>query len=250
MAVVKLKYLKDRAHLKRHLRYITHRRGREGGSLTRKLFGSEGLTDKQAVYALIDAARRGTVFYKFMINPDPAKEDTYKDLDLEHLTRQTIQALERKLGLSLPFVAVLHPADHTNLRHVHGIFLLPRRISQAAFKKLRQVAWTTATAQARLQRRARDRVRENPRNRRLALSKAFTRSWEKPQAVRSKAQGRALLRLKPRRRGVRPPRFQRGCSSCGFGRVTGLSVFLAVCPQCGRPLTRERKLRLSREVSV
>jgi hypothetical protein len=251
MAVVKLKYLKDRAHLKRHLRYITHRRGREGGSLTRKLFGSEGLTDKQAVYALIDAARRGTVFYKFMINPDPAKEDTYKDLDLEHLTRQTIQALERKLGLSLPFVAVLHPADHTNLRHVHGIFLLPRRISQAAFKKLRQVAWTTATAQARLQRRGRDRVLENPRSRRFSL--LLTHTLHRPQTIQAKQKVsvRKQFPITHRRgRGVRMFRVIGGCPSCGFGRGVGLSVFLTVCPACGRGLMQERQPRLFREVAL
>src|ERR671932_1130504 len=214
MAVVKLKYLRERPHLKAHLRYITHRRGRDEGSITRVLFNANGLTDRRSMYELIDAAPRGTVFYKFMINLDPAKEDIYKDLDLVHITRKMILALERQLGVRLAFAAVLHPADHTPLRHVHGIFLLPHRISQAAFKKLRQVAWTTATAQARLQRRSRDRVRENPRNRILARSIAFTRSWEKPQAVRKRAQGRAPLRLKPRRRGVRP-RFQRGCSSCG-----------------------------------
>ena len=250
MAVVKLKYLRERPHLKAHLRYITHRRGRDEGTITRVLFNADGLTDKRSMYELIDAAPAGTVFYKFMINLDPAKEDIHKDLDVVHITRKMILALERKLGVRLAFAAVLHPADHTPLRHVHGIFLLPRRISQAAFKKLRQIAWTTATAQARLQRRARDRVRENPRNRTLTRSIAFTRSWEKPQALRNKAQGRAPLRLKPRRRGVRPPRFQRGCSSCGFGGVTGLSVFLAVCPQCGRPLTRERQLHLRREVSI
>jgi hypothetical protein len=249
MAVVKLKYLRERPHLKRHLRYITHRQGRDEGTITRVLFNADGLTDRRSMYEHIDAAPPGTVFYKFMINLDPKREDTHKDLDLVHITRKMILALERQLGVRLPFAAVLHPADHTPLRHVHGIFLLPHRISKAAFKKLRQVAWKTATAQARLQRRARDRVRENPRNRRLSLSKAFKRSWEKPKAVRSKAQGRAPLLLKSRRRGVRP-RFQRGCSSCGFGRVTGLSVFLAVCPQCGRPLTRERQLHLSREVSI
>jgi hypothetical protein len=64
--------------------------------------------DRASVYGLIDAARRGTVFYKFMINPDPKREDTYKDLDLEHITRQTILALERQLGVRLPFAAVLH----------------------------------------------------------------------------------------------------------------------------------------------
>jgi hypothetical protein len=250
MAVVKLKYLKDRAHLKSHLRYITHRRGREGGRQTRKLFGSAGLTDKHAVYALIDTARRGTVFYKFMINPDPAKEDTYKDLDLEHITRQTILALERKLGLTLPFAAVLHPADHTSLRHVHGIFLLPKRLSQAAFRTLRQVAWTTATGQARLQRRARDRVLDNPRYRSLPLYRRYQAGI---QAVRQRTRGG----VRPLRRGARgfgrgnkPLRLQRGCSSCGFGRVTGMSGFLSVCPQCGRPLTKQRVLHLTREVSV
>ena len=68
MAVVKLKYLRERPQLKRHLRYITHRRGREEGKVTRQLFNVQGLTDRASVYGLIDAAARGTVFYKFMIN--------------------------------------------------------------------------------------------------------------------------------------------------------------------------------------
>jgi hypothetical protein len=160
MAVVTRKYLKERAQLKRHLRYITHRRGREAGRVTRVLFNAQGLTDRRSVYNLIDAARRGTVFYKFMINLDPAKEDS-------------------------PFAAVLHPADHSPLRHVHGIFLLPRRLSKAAFRTLRQLAWTTATAQARLQRRARDRVLANPRNRSLPLHRARTRFQQQPQAVQT-----------------------------------------------------------------
>ena len=80
MAIVKLKYLRDRPHLKRHLRYITHRRGRDDGAITRVLFHAEGLTDRRSVYELIDAAPRGTVLYKFMINLDPVKEDTHKDL--------------------------------------------------------------------------------------------------------------------------------------------------------------------------
>src|SRR4051812_27248033 len=115
MAVVRLKYLQARPQLKRHLRYITHRRGGEEGGVTRQLFGSAGMTDKRSIYERIDVAPRGTVFYKFMINPDPKREDTYKDLDLEHMARQTILVLERKLGFSLPFVAVIHPADHTPL---------------------------------------------------------------------------------------------------------------------------------------
>ena len=83
----------ERTLAKASVRYIQHRRGRGGGRLTRTLFGSECLTDKHAVYSLIDASRRGMVFYKFMRSPAPAKEDTYKDLDVERITRQTILAL-------------------------------------------------------------------------------------------------------------------------------------------------------------
>jgi hypothetical protein len=250
MAVVKLKYLRQRPQLKAHLRYITHRRGREEGRITRQLFNAHGLTDSRSVYKLIDAAARGTVLYKFMISPDPAKEDTNKDLDLPHITRQTILALERQLGLTLSFAAVLHPADHSALRHVHGIFLLPRRLSKAAFRILRQLAWTTATAQARLQRRARDRVRENPRNRHLLLNRVLNRYQRQPQAIQTR---HALRARRPLRRvwqwgkAVSLPRLQRGCFSCGFGRTTGVSALLSICPACGRGLGRQaRSLGLSR----
>jgi predicted RNA-binding Zn-ribbon protein involved in translation (DUF1610 family) len=249
MAVVTLKYLKARPQLKAHLRYITHRRGREEGRITRPLFGSAGMTDKRSVYERIDAARRGTVFYKFMINLDPKREDTYKDLDLEHITRQTILALERQFGLALPFAAVIHPADHTPLRHVHGIFLLPKRLSKEAFRTLRQVAWTSATAQARLQRRARDRVLENPRSRSLPLSQLARGYREHTQAIRQRqpVSARRSIRLARRfGRGYKPPRLQRGCSHCGFGLTTGVSAVLSVCPQCGRGLGRQsRSLGLS-----
>jgi hypothetical protein len=247
MAIVKLKYLTKRPQLKRHLRYITHRRGREPGSLTRKLFGSNGLTDKQAVYSLIDTARRGTVFYKFMINPDPSKEDTCKDLDLEHITRQTILALERQLGLNLPFAAVLHPADHTPLRHVHGIFLLPRRLSQVAFRQLQKTAWTTATTQARLQRRARDKVLANPRYRSFFPSLLHRRYPKRLQPDRGRQTGAVARHVAA---GTRLPRVQSGCRVCGFGLTAGISAFLPVCPRCGKGLSKVRAAQLTREVSL
>jgi hypothetical protein len=247
MAVVKLKYLKGRPQLKRHLRYITHRRGREEGRVTRQLFTVDGLTDKRTMYDLIDTARRGTVLYKFMINPDPKREDTYKDLDLAQITRQTILALERTLGLTLPFAAVVHPADHTPLRHVHGIFLLPRRISKKAFRTLQQVAWTSATAQARLQRRARDRVLAHPRYRSFSFSRLLSRDLQRSQPVRVRQSG-AVVRHTAR--GYTLPRAQSGCRACGFGLLTGISLFLSVCPQCGRKLTKGRAAQLTREVSL
>src|SRR5205823_12368796 len=94
MAVVRLKYIRGKEQIKAHLRYITHRRGKIQEKITRLLFGRDGLTDKLATYEMIDSAKRGTIFFKFMISPDPMKEDTHKDLDLHHITRQTLQRIE------------------------------------------------------------------------------------------------------------------------------------------------------------
>jgi hypothetical protein len=62
MAVVTLRYSRNRQQIKAHIRYITHRRGQGGEKLSRLLFDARGLTDKQAIYRMIDAAKRGTLF--------------------------------------------------------------------------------------------------------------------------------------------------------------------------------------------
>jgi hypothetical protein len=133
---------------------------------------------------------------------------------------------------------VVHPADHSPLRHVHGIFLLPRRVSKDAFRKLRFLAWTTATTHARLQRRARDRVLGNPRYRRLSLYRTQNHD-QKPRAAFRSLSGRQMMSLKQWGRGYKSPRLQSGCSHCGFGLLTGISGFLPICPQCGRGLGRQ-----------
>jgi hypothetical protein len=80
---------------KASVRYIQHRRRRGGGNMPRTLFGSHGLMDKHAVYALIDCSHRAAVSDKCILSPDPAKEDTGKDVGIERITRQTILALEK-----------------------------------------------------------------------------------------------------------------------------------------------------------
>jgi hypothetical protein len=82
MAIVKAKYVRGKPRIKAHLRYITHRRGRDGERITRPLFGRDGALTKHQIYEMIDAARRGAVFHKFVINFHPVKEDTRKDLNL------------------------------------------------------------------------------------------------------------------------------------------------------------------------
>jgi len=77
MAIVKLKYTRSRDAIKAHLRYIVHRPGKALERPTRELFQHTYLSvTKQDAYDLINAAPRGTVFYKMTINFHPHREDT------------------------------------------------------------------------------------------------------------------------------------------------------------------------------
>jgi hypothetical protein len=234
MAVVKLRYSRSKPQMKAHLRYIMHRRGEREGSITRTLFDKDGLSDKQAVYNLIDSASRGTLFYKIMLNFDPVREDTYKDLDIQHITRQTISHLGRLLGRDLQFVATVHNADHTPLRHVHGFFLVQGRLSREKFRELRKTAYKSANREARLLRAARDRVMQNPRYRSLTRHHAYMQSLRKARAA-----------MPHKRRSL-----QSGCSSCGYGQLTGIAINRIFCPNCNASLkpnlSQRRRFDLAR----
>jgi hypothetical protein len=161
MAVVKANYVKrgtgDSGRAKASLRYIMHRRDRDGNRLTRELFGFDGSFTKQEAYELIDAApQKGRYYYRFVFSPDPAREDTYRDIGLMALTIFTMYRLEERLGKSVQFVSAIHD-DHSPHRHVHAIVIHNgRRLTREDFAALRQ----EATKRARNQRRELDRLRE------------------------------------------------------------------------------------------
>ena len=136
MAIVKAKYIRSRPRIKAHLRYITHRRGGEGERITRPLFGRDGGLSKQQIYEMIDAARRGAFFHKFVINFHPVKEDTRKDLNLWEITKKTLAQIKTQLGISVPFVATIHD-DHTLLRHIHGFFIVEGKLNKEEFAKIK-----------------------------------------------------------------------------------------------------------------
>ena len=75
MAIVKVKYTRSRPKIKAHVRYITHRPGREGEKISRPFLTFNGLIDKDQAYRLIDEATRGRVFFKVILSPDPKRED-------------------------------------------------------------------------------------------------------------------------------------------------------------------------------
>src|SRR3954454_11505749 len=140
---------------KKYIRYITHRRGRDGKSVTRPLFGREGGTDKAEAYEKIDKALRGTTFFRMIISPDPLLEDTLKDLDLREIMDQTMLALQSKFPKQqLEYFAAIH-TDHTDIRHVHVVALLRGRLTKGHLRHLRD----TATQQALSQRQALDQKR-------------------------------------------------------------------------------------------
>src|SRR5437879_13032476 len=90
VAIVKANYTKQAGSAKASIRYIEHRRGKEGERITRPLFGSDGLVGRYAAYDMIDSATEGSSFFRFVVSPDPAKEDTKRDLALRVITKTTM----------------------------------------------------------------------------------------------------------------------------------------------------------------
>src|SRR5919199_294829 len=154
MAIVKGSYTKEKAGAKAAVRYIAHRPGKDGAKITRTLFGNDGVMTRSQAYRMIDAAQPGTYFYRLAISPDPATEDTNKDIHLWDITDQTMTYLAEQLQTDVLYVAAEHN-DHAPHRHVHVIALLPQRLTKHDLTVLR----TTATEAALVQRHARDRAR-------------------------------------------------------------------------------------------
>ena len=147
MAIFKANYVKRgktaKALAKASIRYMQHRPGEDGQRLTRPLFGSDGLMERQEAYHMIDAAQKGSFFYRFVLSPDPKKEDRHHDLDMRDIARQTILALEERFGHPLLWVGAVH-ADHAPHLHAHLIAIVPHKLDVLDFALLR--ARTTAAA--------------------------------------------------------------------------------------------------------
>src|SRR5512132_2303433 len=154
MAIVRItSYTKKRGAAKASIRYITHRPGQDGEKRTRSLFSIDGEVTKADAYTMIDEAKRGAVYFRIVISPDPDKEDTSQDLYLWQITEQTMLTLEERLNIPVPFIAAEHD-DHTGNRHVHLLACAKARIEKPDLKALRD----TATHVALHQRQERDQA--------------------------------------------------------------------------------------------
>jgi hypothetical protein len=164
MAIFKANFIPKtvnvRSVAKAHIRYIEHRSGKDKEKITRTLYNSDGAMGRWEAYRMIDEAEKGSVFYRLVINFDAQKEDTHKDIYVQEVTEKTMLGLEDRLAQHIQWVAATHD-DHTPLRHVHILAILPKRLQVYDL----QTARNFATEAALEQRRERDKGLEQKRER-------------------------------------------------------------------------------------
>ena len=153
MAVVKANYVRkgksERITAKANIRYIQERPGRDKEKLTRPLFNNAGVLGRLEAYQFIDeAGKKGRYFYRLKLSPDPVKEDTKRDLNMQKLTRQMMHTLEKQLKTTIPWAGALHD-DHTDIRHVHILAAIPRRLQKYELEALIREASTICQEQRR-----------------------------------------------------------------------------------------------------
>lgn len=146
MAIIKASYTKSRGGAKASIRYIQHRKGKEGEGISRALFNAEGLLGRWEAYRMIDTAAEGSRFFRFVISPDPEKEDSYQDLSLRDIAAQTMLSLEDRLQRPLSWAATIHQ-DHAPHRHVHIVAVVPGRLYTHDFQAMRQTATEACLAE-------------------------------------------------------------------------------------------------------
>ncbi len=221
MAIVKATYTKSRAGAKATIRYIEHRPGKDGAKITRNLFGIDGLMGRDQAYRLIDEAEKGSVFYRFILSPDPKLEDTRRDLHLREVTEKTMQTLMARLKQEVQWVAAEHD-DHAPNRHVHVVAVVRGKLHTRDFQAMRQ----RATEAALFQRKERDLAREQqprPRLARYQTTPGFAREFP---IYSAKGAGRQLVH-------VRPAVSIQTCFHCGYLQVKPLSKGVQTCLNCG-----------------
>lgn len=160
VAIVKASYTKQAAGAKATVRYNQNRRGKDGAKITRSLYGWDGNMERTDAYQMIDEAPTGSYFYRLILNPDPVKEDTHKDIYVWKVAEKTMREVEEMLGQQIQYIAATHD-DHSPLRHVHILAILPRKLDRNDLTEIRDMA----TKAALDQRQERDKILEQRRER-------------------------------------------------------------------------------------
>jgi hypothetical protein len=151
MAVVVGNYIrrgaKGNPRAKEAVRYMQHRPEREGERVTRTLFGTDGPWERAHAFQMIDDAGPGTHFYRMSLNPDPAREDDRRDLDLRDVTERTMRTLGQIVQQPVLYVAAVHTEHADQRRHVYLVASVPRRLNRPELELLRDTATKACLAQ-------------------------------------------------------------------------------------------------------
>lgn len=139
MAIVKASYTRSGEGAKATIRYISHRPNDHGTRVTRQLFGTDGAMSRDEAYRLIDAAEKGSVFFRFVLSPDPDTEDPLRDLHLRLVTEEALASLAAQLDTAMGWVAAVHD-DHSPHRHVHVVAAVQGRVEREHLQRLREQA--------------------------------------------------------------------------------------------------------------
>jgi hypothetical protein len=161
MAIFRMNFTKSVGAAKTNIKYIQHRTGKEGARITRTLFGIDGAMGRYDAYRMIDAAEKGSSFFRIKISPDPKTEDTKQDLDLREVTEKIMQTFEERIHREVQWVAAEHD-DHTPKRHVHVLATARGRLSPHDLQAVIQRATEACLEQRReldlmLEKRERER---------------------------------------------------------------------------------------------
>jgi hypothetical protein len=167
MAIFKATYTNKATSAKANIRYIEHRPGKDNAKITRTLWGVDGKMERGEAYRMIDEAGPRSLFFRFIISPDPAREDTERDIFLREITEQTMLGLEDRVRTHIQWVAATHD-DHAPHRHVHIMAILPKKLQVHDLQALRQIA----TEAALFQRNACDLAREHQQQERREREEA------------------------------------------------------------------------------
>jgi hypothetical protein len=247
MAIDKVRYISkfDPARVgkaRKHLAYIVTRKGRHGEKMERQLFNNTGEVAKDYAERLINSSR-GMNIFKIILNFDPKREDTFKDLDLRSITHHVMLKLKELLQKDFGWVAVMHNDhgrprfDGTPKRHIHSMVFVNGRLEKHHLVSLREVAHE----QAMKQRLQLDLVRERQQEQHFSIGRSahITRPTDY-QPMTGHAGGRA--------RHVRGTRFLKevvACQNCSYkNSMVKLKSGKFWCPTCGKVRARERELSL------
>jgi hypothetical protein len=248
MAVVKANYVRrgvgERETAKANIRYIQERPGRDKEKLTRPLFNNAGFLGRLEAYQFIDeAAKEGRYFYRLKFSPDPSKEDTKRDLNMQKLTRQMMKRLEKRFKTTIPWAGALHD-DHTDIRHVHILAALPRRLQRHELEALIREATTLCQEQRRQLEPEKERAqwRETMRHTR-ATSQPLKYNKRLHLTVARQPQLPPLMH-----KGARPAKVPPSCTCprCHFPQ-SHIGRGAHMCVSCGWTLHKKREQTLQRK---